>query len=167
MSCHLEWSAHLAPSTSTPGLVARRHPLHATFHFQQQPVRRPLRRHTARHRRRSGHVSRPEPIASSAVDGGQNPRTMGDMQKAGTELAVTPPGQRGRTAGRLSTPSAAGGRGRRPAFTGGQPSIGHLGSVPACHMASPETPWTSRNEVPPFMCGSSPPLTPATETPWA
>lgn len=56
------------------------------------------------------------------VDGGQNPHINGDKPKAGTEFAVAPPGQRGWTADRLSTPSAAEGGGRRPAFTGGQPS---------------------------------------------
>ena len=56
------------------------------------------------------------------MDGGQNPRLNGDERKAGTVLAVTPSEPKGWTAGGLSTPSAAEGGGRRPAFTGGQPS---------------------------------------------
>ena len=58
----------------------------------------------------------------AGADGGQNPHINGDKPKAGTEFAVAPPGPRGWTAGRLSTPSAAEGGGRRPAFTWGQPS---------------------------------------------
>ena len=56
------------------------------------------------------------------VDGGQDPRLNGAEAKVGTRLAVTPSEPKGWRAGPLSTPSAAEGGGRRPAFTAGQPS---------------------------------------------
>jgi len=67
-------------------------------------------------------MNRAGTFAPAAVDGGQNPRINGDERKAGTVLAVTPSEPKDWTTGPLSTPSAAEGGGRRPAFTGGLPS---------------------------------------------
>jgi hypothetical protein len=53
------------------------------------------------------------------VDGGLNPRINGAGQNIGTEFAVIPPEQKDWTVSPLSTPLAARGGGRRPAFTGG------------------------------------------------
>ena len=53
-----------------------------------------------------------------SVDGGLNPRINGAGQNIGTEFAVIPPEQKDWTVSPLSTPLAARGGGRRPAFTG-------------------------------------------------
>jgi hypothetical protein len=58
-------------------------------------------------------------LVFGAVDGGLNPRINGAGQNIGTEFAVIPPEQKDWTVSPLSTPLAARGGGRRPAFTGG------------------------------------------------
>ena len=57
--------------------------------------------------------------STGTVDGGLNPRINGAGQNIGTEFAVIPPEQKDWTVSPLSTPLAARGGGRRPAFTGG------------------------------------------------
>ena len=54
----------------------------------------------------------------SLVDGGLNPRISGAVSKIGTKFAVKSTVARRLGDGPMSTPSAAGGGGQRPAFTG-------------------------------------------------
>jgi hypothetical protein len=56
-------------------------------------------------------------LRQSNVNGGLNPRISGAALKIGTRFAVELLATRGRGDRALSTPQAAGGGGRRPAFT--------------------------------------------------
>src|ERR1700676_5152790 len=84
----------------------------------------------------------------AGVDGGLNPRINGAGRKVGTEFAVMPPEQKGCTVGPLSTPLAARGGGRRPAFTGANRAVtmGDQGAVPDVLTVPDRTPRVYRND---------------------
>ena len=94
----------------------------------QELADRYLAEHATRKRERSAveDASLLRQIILPAVDGGVNPRKSGDDRKSGTRIAAPdrPPGRlsircKRLFGGPLSTPSAAEGGGRRPAFTEG------------------------------------------------